>query len=472
MKMPFARVRTIAAATMLALLLPILVACGGAPAPAANPTAALPTAAVVTEPTAAAPSEQPTTAPSEQPTTAPSEQPTAAPSEQPSGSPNDPIVEPGKPVRLAHLNFGIVNHLYYTDRERVLTLNGIAGFDWVRQQVVWKDVEGPNPGDYAWGELDKIVDDVAAKNFKLLINIVQAPVFYNATNGLPADPASMGNLVEAMVQRYGKKVAAYEIWNEQNLAHENGGRVTEEDAGHYVDILVESYNRIKAIDPSIIVLAGAPSSSGVNDPAVAVSDENYYRAMYRYKDGIIKNHFDVQGVHPGGAANPPETMWPDNPSVVEGCSPEVTGVSTANPNNCWNNEETHYFRHVESVRRFMEEEGVGDHQIWITEFGWATQNNTPGYEFGNLVTLDEQSQYITGAVKQAYENYRYPDGTPWLANMFLWNMNFAVIWSQNNPPNPLNEQASFGILNPDYSPRPAFLALQGMLPAIKQEQGR
>ena len=44
------------------------------------------------------------------------------------------------------------------DRERVLTLDGIAGFDWVRQQVVWKDVEGPNPGDYAWGDLDKIVD--------------------------------------------------------------------------------------------------------------------------------------------------------------------------------------------------------------------------------------------------------------------------------------------------------------------------
>ena len=28
------------------------------------------------------------------------------------GSPNAPIVEPGKPVRLAHLNFGIVNHAY------------------------------------------------------------------------------------------------------------------------------------------------------------------------------------------------------------------------------------------------------------------------------------------------------------------------------------------------------------------------
>jgi polysaccharide biosynthesis protein PslG len=366
------------------------------------------------------------------------------------------IIEPGKPIKTKYMNFGIVNHLFYTDRERVLTLDKIAGFDWVRQQVVWKDVEGPNPGDYAWGELDNIVNDVSTHNLKLLVNVVQAPSFYNETNGLPQDPKTMGNLVEAMVQRYGDKIAAYEIWNEQNLAHENGGRVTEEDAGHYVEILAEAYNRIKALNPNIIVLAGAPSSSGVNDPAIAVSDENYYRAMYRYKDGMIKNHFDAQGVHPGGSANPPDTMWPDNPSQAQG----------------WTNDPTFYFRHIENVRKFMEEEGVGDHQIWITEFGWATENNTPGYEFGNQVSFDQQSDYITGAIKWSFENYRYPDGTPWLGNMFLWNMNFAVIWAQNNPPNPLNEQASFGILNPDYSPRPAFLELQGLLPQLKQQQGR
>ncbi len=444
MKMPFAHMRTVAATTILAVLLPVLAACGGTPQPAANPTASLPTAAVATAGTA------PTTAP----TMAPSAAPTDAPA--PTAAPNEPVVEPGKPIKFNDLNFGIVNHLYYTDRERVLILDQTAGFDWVRQQVVWKDVEGPNPGDYAWGELDQIVNDVAAKNFKLLVNIVQSPTFYNETNGLPQDPVSMGNLVEAMVKRYGKKIAAYEIWNEQNLAHENGGQVTEADAGHYVDILVESYNRIKALDPSIIVLAGAPSSSGVNDPAIAVSDENYYRAMYRYKDGIIKSHFDAQGVHPGGSANPPRTMWPDNPSNADG----------------WTTDPTFYFRHVENVRKFMVEEGVGDHQIWITEFGWATENDTPGYEFGKQVSFDQQGEYIADAIQMSYDKYRYDDGTPWLGNMFLWNMNFAVIWAQNNPPNPLNEQASFGILNPDYSPRAAFYRVQSLLPKLKKDQGR
>jgi hypothetical protein len=49
-------------------------------------------------------------------------------------------------------------------------------------------------------------------------------------------------------------------------------------------------------------------------------------------------------------------------------------------------------------------------------------------------------------------------------------MNFAVLWGAQG--DPLNEQASFGILNPDWSPRPAFIALQGRLPQIKKEQGR
>jgi hypothetical protein len=434
----------VAALLMLVIALPILASCGGTPEPAAPPTPALPTAAVATtppDPSAGAPTAavDPVVVPTD---SAPAPAPTAS-------------APAGDSSPRQNLEFGIVDHLYYTDRERVLTLDGIAGFDWVRQQVVWKDVEGPQ-GTYAWGELDKIVDDVAAHNFKLLVNIVQAPSFYtpDGQNGLPQDSKALGDFVAAMATHYGPKISAYEIWNEQNLAHENGGRVTVEDAGHYVDILVECYNRIKAANPNAVVLAGAPSSSGVNDPSLAVSDENYYRAMYKYKDGIIKGHFDAQAVHPGGSANPPETFWPDNPSTAQG----------------WTDDRTFYFRHVEDVRKFMEEEGVGDHQIWITEYGWATANNTPGYEFGNQVTLQQQSDYITGAINLVYKNYRYPDGSPWVGVMFLWNMNFAVLWGQQG--NPEHEQASFGILNPDYSPRPAFLELQGMLPKIKQEQGR
>jgi hypothetical protein len=366
-------------------------------------------------------------------------------------------VEAEFPMRLPKLNFGVVSHLYYTDRQRVLTLSEIAGFTWVRQQIQWKDIEGPQQKDYKWGDLDAIVEDVAAKNQKLLISIVKAPSFYNPTNGLPQNPTDMGDFVEALARRYGTNVSAIEIWNEQNLAIENGGRVTVEDAGRYVEILVESFKRIKAVEPGIIVLAGAPSSSGIDDPSLAVSDENYYRAMYSYKGGLIKDYFDAQAVHPGGAANPPDTLWPDNPSRIEGCIPA--------PDRCWNDHPTHYFRHMENVRQFMVEEGVGDHQIWVTEYGWATPNSTPGYEFGNFVSQEQQREYVLSAMRRAHDEYRDEQGQPWVGVMFLWNMNFAVLWGAQGEPN--HEQASFGILNPDWSPRPAFLGIQAYLAELK-----
>src|SRR5689334_22983310 len=136
--MPLAHLRTVAAAAALAIVLPIVAACGGTPESAASPTAALPTAMVVPKPSDAG---QPTAAAPE-PTAAP-EPPTAAP--QPAGPTEEPLA-PGTPIAFSDLQFGIVNHLYYTDRDRVLKLDEIAGFDWVRQQVVWKDIEGPEPG--------------------------------------------------------------------------------------------------------------------------------------------------------------------------------------------------------------------------------------------------------------------------------------------------------------------------------------
>jgi polysaccharide biosynthesis protein PslG len=438
---------------LLALLLPILAACGGGAQQGNPPTPALPTAAVQT-PGAA----QPTAAP-QSTTTAPTAAAPTAAEGQPTPVPGDTGVT--GPLKTPYLEYGVIDHLYYTDRGRVLILTNNAGFDWVRQQVHWKDIEGPNPGDYAWGDLDSIVNDVAAHNLKLLISIVKSPDFYNPTNGLPSDPKSLGDFVDAMMQRYGNKVSAVEIWNEQNLARENGGHVTIEDAGRYVEILAEAYRRIKAISPGTFVLAGPPSSTGFSREDVAVPDEDYYRAMYSYKDGMIKSFFDAQAVHPGGAANPPDTLFPDKPNHIENCPPDL--------GSCWTDDATHYFRHVENVRRFMEEEGVGDHQIWITEFGWATKNNTPGYEFGNFVTMDQQAQYTVDAMKMAYDKYRYPDGSSWMGAMFLWNMNFAVIWGGQG--NPEHEEASFGLLNPDWSPRPSFNAVQGFLAQIKQKRG-
>mgnify|MGYP001061990776 CR=1 FL=1 len=364
----------------------------------------------------------------------------------------DPAMPQPRFLHTSALQFGVVAHLYYTDRSRVLMLTKIAGFDWVRQQVHWKDIEAA-PGVYYWDELDNIVADVSASDLKLLVNVVQSPSFYPPGNGgKPRDPRVMGNFVAAMVERYGDRIAAIEIWNEPNLAVENGGRVTPEDPGRYVEILAECYRRIKAINPNIYVLAAAPASTGVFDPERAIPDIEYLRAMYTYKDGMIRDYFDAQAVHPGGAANSPDWLYPETPGNRPG----------------WNDHPTHYFRHVENVRALMVEHGLSDRQIWITEYGWATPNTTPGFEFGNLMTFEDQANYIVRAITRVYEQYRDAEGRPWVGAMFLWNMNFAVLWGAQGNPN--HEQASFGLLNPDWSPRPAFIALQGLHQRLKAAQ--
>jgi polysaccharide biosynthesis protein PslG len=330
----------------------------------------------------------------------------------------------------------------WQDRQRVLALSKSAGVYWIRQQVRWQDLQGaPGTGCYSicWGELDNIVNDASNAGVKLLLSIVSAPNWATADgrNGMPSREhfGEFSSFMGTMANRYRGKVQAYEIWNEQNLAHENGGRVA--DAGHYMDMLVGASQAIKASDPSALVVSGGPSSTETNHPSVAISDITFARQMF--SDPRFRGAVDIVGVHPGGAANPPDTMWPDNPSNANG----------------WTTSREFYFRRIEDIRAAMVDYGLGDKTIWVTEFGWATRNNTPGYGFGNQVSEQEQADWIVRAYQMGRHDYY-----PWVSGMFLWQLNFAVLWKYQG--NELHEQASFGVLNGDWSPRPSYIAIQQM----------
>jgi len=345
--------------------------------------------------------------------------------------------------------YGANAQLYYVDRERTLSLAKIA-FEsnntsgspaWIRQQVPWQDHMNRD-GSIAWGELDRVVDAASDQGVKLLFSVVRAPGWatVDGGHGMPtrANFNRFADFMGQMATRYKGKVHAYEIWNEQNYAVENGGVVA--DAGFYVDLLVTGYTAVKRADPNAIVVSGSPTPTETNKRNVAFSDLDYLRSMFR--DPRFRTHMDVVGVHPAGTLNPPDALPQPNRPITNICD-------------TWNNNTEFYFRRLEQIRQIMEQEGLADRQMWVTEFGWATQNNTPGYEYGQCNTPDEQAQYTKRAIELARYNY-----APWVGAMFVWNLNFAVTWGSAG--NPLHEQASFGILNPDWSPRPAFLAIQGM----------
>ncbi|MDP9313528.1 MAG: hypothetical protein M3R24_22035 [Chloroflexota bacterium] len=345
--------------------------------------------------------------------------------------------------------YGANAQLYYVDRDRALTLaklglesnNTSGGGAWLRQQIPWQDHMNRD-GSIAWGEMDRVVEAASAKGVKLLFSVVRAPGWatVDGGHGMPtkANFGRFGQFMSAMAERYKGRVHAYEIWNEQNYAVENGGVVA--DAPFYVDLLVAGYDAVKSKDPNAIVVSGSPTPTETNKRNVASSDLDYLRAMFR--DPRFRTHMDVVGVHPAGTLNPPDALpQPNRPqnSVCDG----------------WNGNTEFYFRRLEQIRDIMVQENLGDHQMWVTEFGWATQNNTPGYEYGQCNTMEEQAEFTRRGIELARYNY-----APWVGAMFVWNLNFAVTWGSAG--NPQHEQASFGILNPDWSPRPAFTAIQNM----------
>ena len=348
-----------------------------------------------------------------------------------------PTPDTAFPMKSPHFAFGLAVDLFYKDYDEVLGHVDNLGAEWVRQQIWWKDLEG-SPGRYTWDELDNVVDAVGRHHRKLMVSVVRAPGWATVTgrNGMPADPEDLGNFLFALATRYNGRIQAYEIWNEQNYAVENDGYVDE--AGRYVELLKVAYTRIKEADPYAIVLFGPLTPTGTNDPNVAVDDILYLREAYEYNNGEVRAYFDVLAAHVAGALNPPDTLYPEAPGPGPG----------------WVDHPTHYFRHVENIRRVMTDYGDGAKQIWLTEFGWAsiegiTDAPAIGYEYAAVISAQDQSNYIAQALERGRTFYQ-----PWMGAMFVWNLNFA----RTNPPS--DQKSAFGLINPAGQPRPAYDTLR------------
>ncbi len=330
---------------------------------------------------------------------------------------------------------GIIAQLYGQDKGKVLNLITTANFHWVKQQILWKDSESPK-GNYHWGELDNIVIAANAAGVKLIINVDKAPdwardpaTFGDGLDGFPKNPQDFGDFMGAMAARYQGRIAAYEIWNEPNLFNESGGTVS---PPAYAELLIKAYPAIKAADPNAVVIMGAPAPTGVFDPKLAYDDVAWLNLIYTYKQGIIRSYYDVLGSHPYGYNNPPETLWPDQPS----------------PAKEFKTHPSFYFRRVEQQRAVMEQFGEGNKQMWVTEFGWCSDKREGGFGWCNELDPATQADFIVRAIKMSKDKY------PWMGVMTLWNLNFSTFQPGWTGP------SLYSIINADFSPRPAYFAVR------------
>ena len=363
--------------------------------------------------------------------------------------PNGPsnFVPPAKVnLKVPSISYGINAHLYYVDRSKVVGLVKDLGVRWVRQQVTWKDIElAGQPGVYDWTELDKIVNSLYSEGIHIIISPVGTPDMYRDPNSkLPIDANNFGRFMGEMAKRYSGQVDAYEIWNEENLAGEVGAPVT---VKKYIPSLAKGSGAIRANDPYAIIILGALSPTGVNDPNVALDDAEYLKQLYDYNDGEVtkNNYFDVVGVHPGSNCNTPDSS-PSNPVSAAQCPG-------------WKDHPSFYFTRIEGIRQVMVSKGDADKQIWLTEFGWASSPTpAPGYDYAKYITEQQQADYITRAFQKAQAEY------PYMGVMALWQLNFALpeVTADLN-----NEKTAWGVLRRDGTKRPSYFAVQALATKAK-----
>ncbi|GJM39959.1 MAG: hypothetical protein DHS20C20_02410 [Ardenticatenaceae bacterium] len=244
----------------------------------------------------------------------------------------------------------------------------------------------------------------------------------NASN--MSDLNGFGNTVQSLAESQKGFVDAYEIGNEPNLdatyGWGYGSSNVPPDAANYATLLCEAYGRIKAADAgAVVVSAGlAPTGrvtgtwNGHEGHNGLYQDERIF--MQELLDAMQSINgspcFDVFGYHPYGYSA-------DFDAVPDVASADAT-------QNCANG---FCFRGVEKIYDILQANGLGDKQIFATEFGWIVEPpadclNDPSWSgrAWQIVSEQKQADNLVGAYEYATTNY------PWMGGLFLFNLNFNV----------------------------------------------
>jgi SH3-like domain-containing protein len=342
--------------------------------------------------------------------------------------------------------YGIQAHMVHTGDamiQQVMASTKGMGFTWVKQQIEWKVFES-SPGQIDFGSSDPIVNAANANGINLLFSIVNAPAwarepgFDGSVGGPPQDPQTYANFVGAMAGKYcGTSVKMIEVWNEQNLHYEWGNKPL--NPAEYVQLLAPAYAAIKAACPSMIVVSGAPTPAGNNLP-YAMDDFTYLEEMF--KAGAA-NYLDAVGSHPSGYNVPPSHTWETACEAIQVSGNSFNGACDS-PHHSWSFRST-----MEGYRNIMNIYGAGDRVIIPTEFGWAAGGAFDSrYKYADDNSFEEQAAWTV-------EAYQMMKNWGWVGPAFLWNLNFRVVANGT-------EKAQWGIVDPGWSPLPAYNALASM----------
>jgi hypothetical protein len=233
-----------------------------------------------------------------------------------------------------------------TKNARQFELARQVGANVVRTTLGWRDFE-PQRGVYdQWvlNDYDTIVTNAANNGQAIIIGLARPPCW---ASGDPNKNCSTGSYKQwyppqsandyaaalgVLVNRYGSRVLAWEIWNEPDLSYFWGD--TTPDPARYVGLVKAA----KTANPGAFILGGA----------VSKTDTTYVSRMY---DAGVRGYMDALSIHP--------YVWlrPAPGGTPEDCSYMPMSLKCGVP----------------AVRDVMVSRG-DNVPIWFTEFGWSSQS--------------------------------------------------------------------------------------------------
>jgi hypothetical protein len=306
-----------------------------------------------------------------------------------------PAALPAAQAPAPHLGYGL------NIRQNLNMAQGM-GFDWIK---LYED-NWPSPSAFPAG----------AENYRVLYRVKAEgqPVSLDVYLAHVRDLALAGR----------GKIRAYEVGNEPNLWMFWGKQAP--DPGRYGRLLCNVYTTIKAVDPQAIIVSAGLAPVGRTDPTIwnlAMDDRVFTQRMF---DAIRAAYpaqfpcFDAYGYHPQGFPYPPEISYDE----LEQQHPDDNGNAF-------------YFRSTEWFHTLMDSNGIGDHPIWLTEFGWMRDPIEDPYygpmTYQNYGWCNSRNDFpqkwmrVPEAVQADYlvRAFQYADAhMPWIGAMFVFNIDW------------------------------------------------
>jgi polysaccharide biosynthesis protein PslG len=300
-----------------------------------------------------------------------------------------------------------------------------AGFRVMATTVSWKRTE-PSRGQFPfehtdqWGQtapndVTNVITAARNNGMQFGFRLIDPPDW---AGGTPArvEPADLEDYVYHVVRYAHDSLAYFELFNEQNLPSEWGAAP---DPAGYARLMAAAYRGAKRADPSVPVISAGPSQR-TGGRGGSMEDVDWLDRFLSAGGGAS---VDAVGVH--------AYMGSFDASVDPSCSPLCFGQ-------------------VQEFRAVMDRHADSG-PMYITEFG--ALEDTPidlgQYNWMKLPS-DARAEHLVNALRAANADY------PWMAGATMFNLDYAAAaWIPAT-----SEQSWFSLLNPDKSPRPAFLRIQ------------